>query len=180
MTLTPPTRPFHLLSLLAVLATSTATAAGTNPRYLCTADETVLFGCRSGDRMISLCASQGFTSRTGYVQYRFGAPGNVELAWPHARLPASGRFWFSSVTYAGGAEDHLRFVNHGIEYVLFDRMTRTDFGPGGQREPDMAEGVVVRVPGKRPAVTRCTDRGAGAHPEIDGIDKERFDMDKGP
>lgn len=71
--------------------------------YLCKAQETLLFGCNAVSKMISVCASQGFSATTGYVQYRFGTPGNIELSYPEKLSPPNGHFWFSSTGYSGGS-----------------------------------------------------------------------------
>ena len=170
------------LAALALSALCVGAAGADRPaRYLCKADETILFGCMSGRKMISVCASRGFQSDTGYVQYRYGVPAKVELLWPESLQPAADHFWRSSVPYSGGGESHLRFVNQGVEYVLFDRTIRTNFTPGEPNDPDMTEGVVVRVPGHKPTARLCTDGAGGIRSEAYlGLEVEPFDDSKVP
>ena len=61
-----------------------ALAETSEQRFLCSTEETLLFGCDSGPKMISVCASPGFSATTGYVQYRFGTPGKIELSYPRS------------------------------------------------------------------------------------------------
>ncbi len=151
--------------------------AGTSqPSYLCKAQETLLFGCDSGPKMISVCASQGFSATTGYVQYRFGTPGNIELSYPEKLSPPNGHFWLSSTGYSGGGEAHLRFVNHGVTYAVFDRMVRTNFTPGEPNDPDMSEGIVVRPQGKKATTRLCTHSEGGIRAQAyTTIEREDFD-----
>lgn len=59
----------------------TPVAATTNSH--CSPDETTLFSCElSKGKLVSLCASHDLSPKAGYLQYRFGKPGNVELALP--------------------------------------------------------------------------------------------------
>jgi hypothetical protein len=54
--------------------------AASAPRSLCKPGEKVLFQCRIDRRTASLCAGTGPEGK--FVQYRFGRPGAVELAFP--------------------------------------------------------------------------------------------------
>lgn len=52
---------------------------------LCATEETVVFSCRTVGKkakLLSLCGSKVLDEKTGYIQYRFGQPGNVELEFP--------------------------------------------------------------------------------------------------
>ena len=60
-----------------------ASAQGKNLQVntLCAKDERVIFACvlKQPAKIVSVCASKNVTSETGYLQYRFGLPGKVEL-----------------------------------------------------------------------------------------------------
>jgi hypothetical protein len=153
-----------------------ALATETAPKYLCKPEETVLFGCESGKKMISVCASHGFSAETGYVQYRIGTPARIELSYPETLTPAKGHFWYSFTGYSGGAEAHLRFGNQGVTYVVFDRTVRTNFVPGEPNYPDMSEGVVVLQQGKKATKRLCTASRGGIYGEgYEGVEREDFD-----
>src|SRR5882762_6235267 len=51
------------------------------PNSLCAKDERIIFSCpvKRPAKMVSVCASKDLTSHRGYLQYRFGLPGNIEL-----------------------------------------------------------------------------------------------------
>ena len=100
--------------LLAAVAASQAHAA--HAQSLCAKDETTYFSCpASHGRSINLCGKSAQT-----LQYRFGKPGRVELAFP-AR-PEEGADAFRYAHYSRFQVDRfeLRFDNAGTEYVLFD------------------------------------------------------------
>src|SRR5689334_9746654 len=67
---------------------------------LCRAGEQALFQCRIGARTVSLCGGTGAANQA-YVQYRFGRPGQVELAYPEG---GSGTLSWASTGYSGGGE----------------------------------------------------------------------------
>jgi len=165
------------ICLLTMAATGFDALAGTSEqRYLCKAQETLLFGCDSGPKMISICASQGFSATTGYVQYRFGTPDKIELTYPETPSPPKGHFWLSSTSYSGGGEAHLRFTNHGVTYAVFDRMVRTNFTPGEPNDPEMSEGIVVRPQGKKATRRLCTSSEGGIRQQAyTTLEREDFD-----
>lgn len=78
-----------LLSLCCLVQFSSA-LADVAPT-LCASNETNLFSCTLSDKkLVSLCTSKKTASDNGYVQYRFGLPGKIEVALPRkkAGLPA--------------------------------------------------------------------------------------------
>ena len=48
----------------------------------CEPGETVVFSCSMGKKTASVCASSNHGPSEGYLQYRFGALGNVEMTYP--------------------------------------------------------------------------------------------------
>jgi hypothetical protein len=126
------------LSLVLVVAAVTQAHAA-RAQSLCAKDETTYFSCpASNGRSINLCGKSAQT-----LQYRFGKPGRVELAFP-AR-PEDGADAFRYAHYSRSQVDRfeLRFDNAGAEYVLFD------YTESGQREA----GVGVTQGGKEISVS---------------------------
>jgi hypothetical protein len=41
-----------------------------------------VFSCSMGKKTASVCASMTYGPAEGYLQYRFGAPGNIEMTYP--------------------------------------------------------------------------------------------------
>jgi hypothetical protein len=121
-----------LLAALAVSFTSVGGQAASKPgsaASLCRADEAVVYSCRFGRKLGSVCAGNG------QAHYRFGKPGEpeVEIAsapdWSNVRI--------GMVTgQQGGSQHHIRFtqgdshyiVFHGVDGQLADRPGRTYSG----------------------------------------------------
>lgn len=76
-------------ALIGVLAAASAIAADRQEARAshCEPSEQVVFSCRIGPKVASLCASKRLTPAEGHVQYRYGPPGRVEIAVP-GRSPA--------------------------------------------------------------------------------------------
>jgi hypothetical protein len=111
-----------ILALIAVA--QPATAGGTmSSGSLCGADETVLFSCSikraSGNAIASLCSSKKLTRNRGYLQYRFGKQGRVELEFPREQNGSRGAFYFAHYFRPLVDLTEVRFVNDGYRYTLF-------------------------------------------------------------
>jgi len=89
---------------------------------LCRAEEQVIFSCTvtPGARTVSLCASGVLDHRRGYVQYRFGKPGAVELQFPQARANTQLAFRYAHYFRARVDRTEVSFDNQGYRYVIFD------------------------------------------------------------
>jgi len=135
---------YGLITVFCTLVTS-ASAATT----LCLSDESSLFSCRAGTKVISVCGSKDLAPDRGHLQYRFGSPNNVELTIPpdHLVPPASSAL-AGTLMFSGGGGDYLRFKAEGYEYVVY-----TAIGKGwGEKD-----GVAIIKDGKRLAHISCTD-----------------------
>lgn len=138
-----------------MLVCMVASAAAPEEKFLCLKQEQVVFGCNLGKKVVSLCASNH--SSAWNFQYRFGAPSHLELQFPDIPSPAKDHFWFSSTAFSGGGSAHIRFVNAGYEYVLFDSTVRTNFGESGRHDPKFNAGIVVLQEGKTVSKRYCTN-----------------------
>ncbi len=67
------------------------------PVTLCAKDERVIFSCpvKKPARIVSVCASKDLTSERGYLQYRFGLPGKIELEFPKDRKGTQEKFHYT-------------------------------------------------------------------------------------
>lgn len=117
---------------------------------LCRIGEEALFQCRAGAKTIALCGGGAGAER--YVQYRYGTPGNVELAYPARGMAGLSR---ANIPFSGGGETQVNFSNNGVGYTLYSRTVRTGFGAGGNN-PEFSAGVTVRQPGRAPVEISCT------------------------
>ena len=86
------TRPSHR-----VKAQTKPAARSLQPNTLCAKTERVIFACvlRRPAKIVSVCASKDLTRDTGYVQYRFGSPGKVELEYPKDRTGTQQKFEYT-------------------------------------------------------------------------------------
>ena len=59
---------------------------------LCEPGENVIWSCQRNKRTYSFCASAKISSQFGYIQYRAGSPGSLELVFPKNKVPPEGLF----------------------------------------------------------------------------------------
>ena|SRR5947209_3896989 len=99
-------------------AAETARGAGT----LCNANEDVIFNCEVAGKgkVVSLCGSKQFDRQQGYLQYRFGKSGAIELEYPHERQNTQAAFKYSRYTRALVTLLTVRFETNGYTYELHD------------------------------------------------------------
>ena len=134
-------------------AIAAAPAGKAMPVGLCRAGEVPIFSCRLGKKSVAIC---GVTSASGgrSAEYRFGAPGKVEMAYPG---PDGGKLGYASVPYSGGGEEQVSFERGGYRYVVYSSMVRTGFGADGLNNPAFESGLFVQQAGKTVSKSKCTD-----------------------
>src|SRR6187401_870618 len=64
---------------------------------LCEQTEKIVFSCPivNSRKIVSLCSSKELTKEKGYLQYRFGVPGKIELEFPNQREQTPKAFKYS-------------------------------------------------------------------------------------
>jgi hypothetical protein len=110
---------------------------------LCAPDERVIFTCalRQSAKIVSVCASKDLTNEKGYLQYRFGMPGKVELEFPKDRTNTQQQFEYSHYFRARFDMTEINFTVNGVSYSVFD-----DYN--GEEKPEVSEqGVSINWPG---------------------------------
>lgn len=148
----------RLICLLVSLISPTLLAY--EPASLCRADEQVIFACEIKHKLLSVCASADVSSTSGYVQYRFGQSGKIELTYPATKVAPQGKFLLSSAGFSGGGANIIRFNNSGYEYLVFDSMRRTNFTPGEPHDAEFHAGIVTRRHGKITSTRLCDNNNA--------------------
>lgn len=111
---------------------------------LCAKDERIIFSCpvKKPAKIVSVCASKDLTSDRGYLQYRFGLPGKIELEFPKDRKGTQEKFQYSHYFRAQFDLTAINFNVDGYEYSVFD-----DYN--GEEKPAVSlQGVSVTAPGK--------------------------------
>ena len=114
------------------------------PGTLCEKGERIIFSCpiRKPARIVSLCAAKDLTNERGYVQYRFGLPGNVELEYPKERTRTQEKFHYTHYFRAQFDLTEISFTNDGYEYQI------TDDYNGEEKPAQSIQGISVTAPGK--------------------------------
>jgi len=90
----------------------------------CASDETIVFNCRTGKKVVSICASKAISANTGYVQYRFGKLKRPELILPATKSPPTADIQANSLTFAGGGGAYIRFKRDEHSYVVYTAIGR--------------------------------------------------------
>ncbi len=92
------------------------------PSSLCRAEEQVIFTCVAAGsaKLVSLCGSKLLDHRRGYLQYRYGKPGAIELQFPQARANTQLAFRYAHYFRAQVDRTEISFDNQDYRYILFD------------------------------------------------------------
>lgn len=124
------------------------------PESFCSARESIVFACRSGAKLVSVCASADVSASSGYLQYRFGKPGAgaIELTLPKDERAPSASATGENVGFSGGGGSWLRFRNGNHSYVVYSGIGR--WGEDGQTLEK--EGIRVENKGKTVADLACS------------------------
>lgn len=135
--------------LLVVFLLTVVLTTPPQPVSHCSSDEKIVFNCttRQGGKIVSLCASKELTKDGGYLQYRFGLPGKVELEFPKKREQTQQAFKYSHYFRAQVDLTEISFTSNGYEYAIFD-----DYN-GEERPARSAQGVRVTPPNNGKEVT---------------------------
>lgn len=153
------TRTVALVSAAKPIAAA-APAANAQQASFCTSEESVVFACRTGGKMVSVCASKGAGPQRGYLQYRFGKPDSaepLEMILPESQLAPSKAATGENVPFSGGGGSWLRFSKAALAYTVYSGIGK--WGPKGEvREKS---GVVVERQGKAIATLKCTGKPVG-------------------
>lgn len=111
---------------------------------LCSTNERVIFSCpvKRAAKIVSVCGSKDLTKDQGYLQYRFGLPGKIELEYPKDRTGTQQRFHYTHYFHAQFDMSDIGFTIDGYEYSVFN-----DYN--GEEKPAInSQGVSVTAPGK--------------------------------
>ena len=139
--------------------TSLSNMAQLQSGTLCEPAEKIVFSCPivNTRKIVSLCSSKELTKDKGYLQYRYGVPGKIELEFPGQREQTQKAFKYSHYFRAQFDMTDISFVNGDTEYSVFD-----DYN-GEQRPVRHEQGVKITTP-KHEWVLNCRGQ-AKAHYE---------------
>jgi hypothetical protein len=116
---------------------------------LCARDEQIIFSCgvKRPAKIVSLCASRQLTKERGYLQYRFGLPGKIELEFPKDQQATQQQFRYSHYFRFQVDLTEIKFQIEGYQYSIFD-----DYN-GEEKPAHSSQGVSVTAPGKSKEVS---------------------------
>jgi len=142
-----------IAAVICCLAMATGTSVSSSAQLkagsLCENTEKVIFSCtiKTSMKIVSLCSSQELTKERGYLQYRFGLPGKIELEFPKQREQTQSAFKYSHYFRAQFDQTEISFAQNNYEYAIFD-----DYN--GEEKPARHEqGVRITPPNNGKEVT---------------------------
>ena len=138
-----------------VVASATPLAAAAAPASLCAGEETAYFECTiASGKLLAICGT--LPER---LQYRFGRPGAVELAYP--AVAEEGPKALLLARYHRYRTDRvaLRFEREGVSYTVFD----------DQEEGRRRGGVEVKAADARVHELACTGQVTSRLGELIGV-----------
>lgn len=144
-------------------STTFAQSGALQPNTLCAKNERVIFSCRlrRPAKIVSVCAAKNLTRETGYLQYRFGLPGKIELEFPKERQGSQDKFQYTHYFRAQVDLTEIGFSVDGVNYSVFD-----DYN--GEEKPAVSlQGVSINKPGTGEREIRLV---CGAKPKTDFTD----------
>lgn len=154
------TKTVALVSALTVTgdappATKPVGGAGKGQTSFCAGVEDVVFACRTGAKLVSVCAAKELSRNRGSVQYRFGKPDSsdpLELMLPEDGPLAAKSATGENVPFAGGGGAWLRFKKGAYTYTVYTGIGK--WGPKGETREKA--GLQVMQGGKSVASLKCT------------------------
>jgi hypothetical protein len=138
-----------------------SSVARLQPGSLCERSEQIIFSCRirKPSKIVSLCASKELTKDRGYLQYRFGLPGKIELEFPKEREAGSAAFKYKHYFRAQFDLTEISFSSDGYEYTIFD-----DYN-GEQKPARTEQGIQITSP-KNETTLNCRGRAKAQYGDL--------------
>jgi hypothetical protein len=123
----------------------TSAANHTVADSLCSPGERVVFSAfaEGSNKLVSICSSRHLDSRRGYLQYRFGRPGKVELQFPPGRQHTQRAFTYTRYTRPLVTYLTLTFTTNNHRYSIHED-SDAEFKPASS-----AAYITVAPPRKR-------------------------------
>lgn len=156
-------------ALLFVVSLSFAAASNVaqlQPESLCEREEKIVFSCALAKpakpgKVVSLCSSKEFTKDRGYLRYRFGLPGKIELEYPKDGERPHEAFKYSHYFRSLVDETEISFSLNGYEYAIFD-----DYN-GEVKPVHNSQGIKITPPNNGKEVTlNCRGRAKAQYGDL--------------
>ena len=148
--------------MLCLVAVTAGSGAQTQPGSLCESTEKTVFSCTVGKaaKMVSLCSSKELTKDRGYLQYRFGLPGKIELEFPKQREESRSAFKYSHYFRAQFDQTEISFNSDGYEYAIFD-----DYN-GEQKPAQRDQGIRITPPTGKETTLSCRGKAKAQYGDL--------------
>ena len=156
---------YSLVAMICMLLfVSVHNADAVNQASLCSPAERVIFSCslKRPAKLVALCASKSFSKESGYLQYRFGLPGKVELEYPKQREGSTQQFRYHHYFRPRFDITEISFTNEGVEYTVF-------YNYNAEQKPEILdEGVTVSKQGTDTTLN-CKGQAKADFGDLDGV-----------
>ena len=149
------------------LAHNSNGAGGARASSLCARDEQTIWSCEiAGSRKTaSICGSPQLDAGRGYVQYRFGRPGRVELEFPRQRQNTQSAFTYKRYTRPLVTSLAIKFTIDRYTYKIYDESN--DEERPGRRAARIS--VVPPGEGSKPSDLSCRKPIAGTLMSLEDV-----------
>ena len=151
-----------MLGVVAATATSRPNIPQLQAGSLCEKDEKIVFSCsfRKPAKMVSLCSSKELTKERGYLQYRFGLPGKIELEFPKQREQTQNEFKYSHYFRAQVDLTEISFAQDGHQYAIFD-----DYN-GEEKAARHEQGIKITPPNGKEVTLTCRGKAKAQYGDL--------------
>ncbi|WP_148415531.1 hypothetical protein [Noviherbaspirillum massiliense] len=112
---------------------------------LCASNEEIVLSCRieKSDKILSICSSKPLAATTGYMQYRYGRLGAIEMTYPASKIGTQRAFRLKANSHAEVFDTWLTFKAGKFVYSVY---SIEDHGTDDKR-PAYRHGVNVTSEG---------------------------------
>jgi hypothetical protein len=143
---------------------ASSSIAQLQPGSLCERSEKIVFSCRISKpaKIVSLCSSKELTKDRGYLQYRFGLPGKIELEFPNEREQTQRAFKYTHYFRAQFDLTEISFTSNGYDYTIFD-----DYN-GEQKPVRTEQGIRITSP-KNETILNCRGRARAQYGDLSSV-----------
>lgn len=140
---------------------------GNGGSSLCAEEEQTVFSCkvRKHNKILAICASKDLSKSTGYLQYRFGRPGSLDLVFPIEKETSRQQFSFARYTRYQVAKVAVVFRNNDHSYSVFDNYD------GESGTPTRERGVAITGPDehKKPMTYLCSQQAVSSLSKLESV-----------
>lgn len=148
-----------------IAAVSLSALARGDGSSLCNAEEKSIFSCevRGSGKLASLCSSNVVTRDKGYIQYRFGRPGKIELEFPTGTKETQQKFRYAHYSRFQVDRTEVTFGINKHSYTLFDS------SEGNEKTIERVRGISIALPTKEKRELLCSSNATGSLADLEPI-----------